>query len=164
MACHPAGTSGTSAATPHASYNYVLNENGQTVQYGSRPEDCLGDVLTGKAVQVIRSSAGAGQPFFLCVLPFNPHSASVAAPWHEGMFAEAELPRPPSFQRGRCERQAGLHPPAATPQLETDRLARVRVPKAHRNRSRRSTIWSRASSRRLPRPAARQHLRHLYLR
>jgi arylsulfatase A-like enzyme len=54
-------------------------------------------VLTGKAIQVIRSSAGAGQPFFLYVLPFNPHSPSVAAPRHDGMFADAELPRPPSF-------------------------------------------------------------------
>jgi N-acetylglucosamine-6-sulfatase len=81
----------------HASYNYVLNENGQTVQYGSGPEDYLGDVLTDKAVQVIRTSAHAEQPFFLYVLPFTPHSPSVAAPRHEGMFADAELPRPPSF-------------------------------------------------------------------
>lgn len=81
----------------HGSYDYVLNENGQTVQYGSRPEDYLGDVLTDKAVQVIRSSAGTSQPFFLYVLPFTPHSPSVAAPRHEGMFADAALPRPPSF-------------------------------------------------------------------
>ena len=81
----------------HASYSYVLNENGQTVQYGSGPEDYLGDVLTGKAVQLIRTSAGAEQPFFLYVLPFTPHSPSVAAARHDGMFAEAELPRPPSF-------------------------------------------------------------------
>jgi hypothetical protein len=81
----------------HASYKYVLNENGQAVQYGSEPEDYLSDVLTGKAVQVIRSSAGAGQPFFLYVLPFSPHRPSVAAPRHDGMFADAELPRPPSF-------------------------------------------------------------------
>jgi arylsulfatase A-like enzyme len=81
----------------HASYNYVLNENGYALQYGSGPEDYLGDVLTAKAVQVIRSAAGAGQRFFLYVLPFNPHSPSVAAPRHEGMFADTELPRPPSF-------------------------------------------------------------------
>jgi arylsulfatase A-like enzyme len=81
----------------HASYDYVLNENGRTVRYGSRPEDYLNDVLTGKAAEVIRTSAAAGQPFFIYVLPFNPHSPSVAAPRHYGMFADAELPRPPSF-------------------------------------------------------------------
>jgi N-acetylglucosamine-6-sulfatase len=81
----------------HASYEYVLNENGQAVQYGSGLEDYLGDVLTGKAVQLIRTSAHAEQPFFLYVLPLTPHSPSVAAPRHDGMFADAELPRPPSF-------------------------------------------------------------------
>jgi N-acetylglucosamine-6-sulfatase len=81
----------------HASYDYVLNENGRAVQYGSRPEDYLNDVLTGKATEVIRASAATGAPFFLYVLPFNPHSPSVAAPRHEGMFADAQLPRTPSF-------------------------------------------------------------------
>jgi N-acetylglucosamine-6-sulfatase len=81
----------------HESYDYLLNENGRMVQYGSGPEDYLGDVLTGKAVEVIRTSAGAAQPFFLYVLPYTPHSPSIAAPRHKGMFADAKLPRPPSF-------------------------------------------------------------------
>jgi len=81
----------------HASYDYILNENGRTVRYGSEPEDYLNDVLSRKATEVIRTSAAAEEPFFLYVLPFNPHSPSVAAPRHEGMFADAELPRPPSF-------------------------------------------------------------------
>jgi arylsulfatase A-like enzyme len=81
----------------HASYDYVLNENGRVVRYGNEPEDYLNDVLTAKATEVIRTSAAEGEPFFLYVLPYNPHSPSVAAPRHEGMFADAELPRPPSF-------------------------------------------------------------------
>lgn len=81
----------------HASYNYVLNENGQTVRYGTRPEDYLNDVLADKAIQVIREAVADDAPFFLYVLPYNPHSPSVAAPRHDGMFADAELPRPPSF-------------------------------------------------------------------
>jgi N-acetylglucosamine-6-sulfatase len=81
----------------HASYDYVLNENGQAVRYGSRPEDYLNDVLTGKATEVIQDAAAAGEPLFLYVLPFNPHSASVAAPRHDGMFSDAALPRTASF-------------------------------------------------------------------
>ncbi|MGH6917906.1 MAG: sulfatase-like hydrolase/transferase, partial [Geminicoccaceae bacterium] len=69
----------------HVSYNYLLNENGRTVAYGDGPEDYLNDVLTGKAVQAIRNARAAGQPFFVYVLPFTPHSPSVAAPRHEGM-------------------------------------------------------------------------------
>ena len=67
------------------------------VHYGSEPEDYLNDVLTRKAVAVIGRSAAAGQPFFLYVLPFTPHSPAVAAPRHKGLFGDAELPRPPSF-------------------------------------------------------------------
>ena len=81
----------------HASYGYALNENGKLVRYGSEPEDYLNDVLSRKATDVIRASAAAGEPLFLYVLPYNPHSPSVAAPRHEGMFADAELPRPASF-------------------------------------------------------------------
>lgn len=81
----------------HPSYNYTLNENGQVVTYGDRPEDYLNDVLTEKAVQVIRNASAAAEPFFLYVLPYTPHSPSVAAPRHEGMFAEAQLPRTPAF-------------------------------------------------------------------
>ena len=67
------------------------------VAYGDRPEDYLNDVLTDKAVEVIRNASAAGRPFFLYVLPYTPHSPSVAAPRHEGMFADAELPRTPAF-------------------------------------------------------------------
>ena len=81
----------------HPSYNYTLNENGRTVAYGSAPKDYLNDVLTDKAVQVIRRASAAGQPFFVYVLPYTPHSPSVAAPRHEGMFADAPLPRTPAF-------------------------------------------------------------------
>ncbi len=81
----------------HPSYDYVLNENGRAVAYGSEPEDYLNDVLSGKAVRTIQDAAAAGQPLFLYVLPFNPHSPSVAAPRHDGMFADAELPRTPAF-------------------------------------------------------------------
>jgi N-acetylglucosamine-6-sulfatase len=81
----------------HASYNYVLNENGRIVTYGDTPKDYLNDVLTDKTIGIIKSSAAAGQAFFAYVLPYTLHSPSVAAPRHEGMFADAELPRPPAF-------------------------------------------------------------------
>jgi arylsulfatase A-like enzyme len=81
----------------HPSYNYALNENGRLVTYGDRPDEYLNDVLTGKAVQIIRNASAAAEPFFVYVLPYTPHSPSVAAPRHDGMFADAELPLPPAF-------------------------------------------------------------------
>ena len=81
----------------HASYNYVLNENGRTVAYGDEPEDYLNDVLTRKAVETIGRFGAEDEPFFVYVLPYTPHSPPVAAPRHAGMFADAEVPRTPAF-------------------------------------------------------------------
>lgn len=81
----------------HPSYNYALNENGRMVAYGKGPEEYLNDVLTEKTVRVIRDASAAAQPFFVYVLPYTPHSPSVAAPRHEGMFVDAKLPRTPAF-------------------------------------------------------------------
>ena len=85
------------AGNAHRSYDYTLNENGRAVAYGNEPRDYLNDVLTDKAVQVIRHARSAGQPFFVYVLPYTPHSPSVAAPRHVDMFAHAALPRSPAF-------------------------------------------------------------------
>ncbi len=85
------------AGNAHRSYDYTLNENGRAVAYGNEPRDYLNDVLTDKAVQVIRKASSAGQPFFVYVLPYTPHSPSVAAPRHVDMFAHAALPRTPAF-------------------------------------------------------------------
>jgi len=78
-------------------YDYVLNENGKPVSYGSRPEDFLVDVIAHKAADLIRRSAADGTPFFVYVAPFTPHGPSTAAPRHEGLFEDAVLPRTPAF-------------------------------------------------------------------
>ncbi|MHB1096886.1 MAG: sulfatase family protein [Gemmatimonadaceae bacterium] len=78
-------------------YEYVLNENGKFVSYGSRPEDFLVDVIAHKAADLIRRSATDKTPFFVYVAPFTPHGPSTAAPRHEALFADAVLPRSPAF-------------------------------------------------------------------
>ena len=73
----------------------------------TQPEDYLNDVLTGKAVQVIRRRGrGRRSRSSSTSLPYTPHSPSVAAPRHEGMFADAPLPRHAGLRRGRRQRQA----------------------------------------------------------
>ena len=81
----------------HQGFNYTLNENGRIVAYGSAPEDYATDVLTLKAVDVIGRSTAAGQPFFLYVSTFTPHSPAAAAPRHLQLFSNIRLPRPPAF-------------------------------------------------------------------
>ena len=107
----------------HVSYNYTLNENGRMVAYGDRPEHYLNDVLTDKAVQVIRNASAAEQPFFVYVLPYTPHSPSVAAPRHEGMFTDAELPRTPAFAEADVSDKPEFI--RRIPQLDEEQISRL---------------------------------------
>ena len=85
------------------------------------PEDYLNDVLTGKAVETIGRFGAEDEPFFVYVLPYTPHSPSVAAPRHAGMFADAEVPRTPAFNEAdRSDKPAFIR--SLVP-LDADRIA-----------------------------------------
>ena len=87
--------------------NYKLNESGKIVAYGDAPEDYLTDVIAGKAADHIRRWSSEGEPFFLYVAPFNPHSPYNPAPRHKGMFKNAKLPRPPAFNEADVSDKPG---------------------------------------------------------
>lgn len=83
-------------------FNYRLNENGEVVAYGNNPEDYLTDVLAEKGADFIQRTAPTGQPFFMYLAPFAPHSAAgsntaTPAPRHEDAFPDVQAPRTPSF-------------------------------------------------------------------
>jgi len=84
----------------YSMYDYTLNQNGALVRYGSAPRDYQTDVYARKAVDFVERSAGE-EPFFLSVGTLAPHKDSGnpprPAPRHAGAFANAHLPRPPSF-------------------------------------------------------------------
>ncbi|MEQ8397769.1 sulfatase [Thalassobaculum sp.] len=84
-------------AAGHDYYNYVLNENGRHVSYGSKPDDYLTDVIARHTVSAIRRAAGTGKPFFFFVTPYAPHGPATAAPRHADLFADTPYPRPVSF-------------------------------------------------------------------
>jgi arylsulfatase A-like enzyme len=107
----------------HPSYDYTLNENGRTVAYGDEPEDYLNDVLTAKAVEVIENASASGRPFFVYVLPYTPHSPSAAAPRHEGMFANAKLPRTPAFDEADVSDKPAFI--RSIPPLDQEQIARL---------------------------------------
>src|SRR4051794_8772842 len=70
----PGWTEWDVAGNGYAGFNYILNQNGQNVRYGNRPQDYLTDVVGGRAVQLINGAADAGQPFALEVATFAPHA------------------------------------------------------------------------------------------
>ena len=80
-------------------YDYGISENGSMVFYGSREQDYLTDVLTAKATDSIRNSAGSSEPLFMYLAPNAPHSPYENAPRHEDLFTQVEAPKPPSFNK-----------------------------------------------------------------
>ena len=89
-------------------FDYKLNSNGKVVAYGDAPEDYLTDVIADKATAHIKQFAAEGKPFFLYVSPFSPHSPYHPAPRHKGMFKDAKLPRPASFDEADVSDKPGF--------------------------------------------------------
>ncbi|MCA9878268.1 MAG: sulfatase, partial [Thermomicrobiales bacterium] len=85
------------AATKGGYTGFELNENGTLTRYRKRDGDYQTDVLAQKARDFVSRAAQGEQPFFLYLAPRAPHGPATPAPRHAGMFAEAPLPRPPSF-------------------------------------------------------------------
>ena len=85
----PGWTNWAVGGNAYANYNYVLNENGAEVAYGSQRSDYLTDVLARKANDLIRSADEAGQVVRDRGLDLHP-----AQPVHAGAAACASLPRP----------------------------------------------------------------------
>jgi N-acetylglucosamine-6-sulfatase len=83
------------AGNGYPEFNYLLNENGSLVHYGSEPADYLTDVVSRIAVKFIFQSSG--KPFFIEVATFAPHAPYVPAPRDTDAFAELRAPRTPAF-------------------------------------------------------------------
>ncbi len=78
-------------------YNYELNQNGSLHHYGHRPQDYLTSVLARRGISFINRSARSGQPFFLELATFAPHSPYTPPPGEVKTFPGLRAPRPPSF-------------------------------------------------------------------
>jgi arylsulfatase A-like enzyme len=104
----------------NSNYNYTLNENGRIVAYGESADDYLTDVLARKSVRIIERAAAAGEPLFLQIATYAPHSPSTWAPRHDGLFEDVALPRPPSFDEPDVSDKPAIVrdlPPMTAPQI-----------------------------------------------
>lgn len=93
---------------PYSNFNYVMNENGKLVRYGSCTEDYLTDVVARKSVDFIKRAGAEGQPFFMHIALYVPHSPATPAPRHAQLFTDAQLPRPPSFNEADVSDKPGF--------------------------------------------------------
>jgi N-acetylglucosamine-6-sulfatase len=111
-------------------FDYVLNENRALQSYGDQPSDYLTDVLAGKAVDFIDSSAAQHRPFFLEVAPFAPHRPYTPAPRNRADFPGLKAPEEPSFNAlpANPPRWLAGHPPLTADQIaHIDRSYRKRA-------------------------------------
>jgi N-acetylglucosamine-6-sulfatase len=103
-----------------------LNENGTIINYD--PESYhLDDVLSERASDYVRRTAGADPPFFTTDRPFfmwlgtkAPHQPATPAPRYEDALRDVELPRPPSFnERDVSDKPAWIrdNPPLGPDQI-----------------------------------------------
>lgn len=83
----------------NAYYKYSMNDNGNILQFGNRPQDYLTDVMTSHAVQLINTWSGdPARPFFVYVNPAAPHVPATPAPRHaDVLFEDVIAPRTPNF-------------------------------------------------------------------
>jgi N-acetylglucosamine-6-sulfatase len=123
--------------TTYRFYNYTLNENGNTVNYGTGVANYQTDVYARKAVDLIARQAADPRPFFLSVAFLAPHSGAPRdpddpagqptpspAPRHRNVFRTQPLPTPASFNEADVSDK-----PAAIrnrPLLTTTRISRIR--------------------------------------
>ena len=109
--------------SPYAAYNYTLNDNGTLVKHAQKAEDYMTDVLSRKATDFVRGSAG--QPFFLFLATYAPHKPATVAKRHQSLFPGLRAPRTPSFNetdvRDKPPRMRNLKPlkPAQVAALDT---------------------------------------------
>ena len=93
-------------------FNYDINENGKSVHYGgpSVPgkDNYLTDVLSSLADGFVRQTVqdDPGQPFFLEVATFAPHSPFTPTPRYADLYPDLKYPETPAFDA------AAINPPS----------------------------------------------------
>ena len=102
--------------------DFELNEGGALVAYRERDHPYQTDMLSAKAVDFVSRTARSGDPFFLYIAPRAPHAPATPAPRHQGQFAAAPVPRPPSFDKPGVNKPSWVN---AEPPLDAKALAKV---------------------------------------
>ena len=109
-------------------YDYVMNQDGTLVRYGTEPEDYSTDVVQRQALRFIQEQQESRRPFFLLITPNNPHGdnknsdrtgehgISTPAPRHRNRCDDVGRHRPPSFnERDVSDKPAAIrHRPPLT--------------------------------------------------
>ncbi len=118
-------------------YNYWMSCNGSVARFGTRPDEYSTDVITKRATDFIKSSAGDKKPLLIVLAPQAPHGPATPAGRHTGEFKDAGAPdHLPSFNLGDVQNKPSWvrQKPLLTPddvrrlhRLQQDRLRSLRA-------------------------------------
>jgi arylsulfatase A-like enzyme len=75
----------------------MMNENGESVQYGNQPADYSTDVLKKLSIQFLDKNLNSDKPFFLYISTYAPHGPNNPAPRHTAEFEGVTYPHKESF-------------------------------------------------------------------
>lgn len=103
----------------YSGYSYTLNDNGELIRYGTKPQDFLNDVLNDKARSFISQTS---DPFFLYLSTYTPHKPFATAPRHLGTHIGTVAPRTPAYNSFGENEPAWL---AKFPQLTDWKLSQL---------------------------------------
>lgn len=78
-------------------FDYMMNENGEVVEYGDAAAEYSTDVIRDRSLEFINQSIDGNSPFFLLISVYAPHGPATPAPRHADLFADLEYPKGPSF-------------------------------------------------------------------
>ena len=123
--------SSSSKGNAYGEFNYTLNQNGQQVAYGSKPEDYGTDVYSRQTSAFIDQAHAAHQPFFAYLAVYAPHQPATPAPQDADAFPGLQAPRDGSYNEADVSdkpqfiRDLPLMGPKV--QANTDDLARKRA-------------------------------------
>lgn len=89
-------------------YNYKMSDNGKLVSFGNKPEDYSTDVLALQAYDFIGRHKNSGQPFFMYLAPFAPHSPRTPAQRHLNKFRNLKF-LPPPYEKDISDKPQWVH-------------------------------------------------------
>jgi arylsulfatase A-like enzyme len=123
--------SSSSKGDAYGEFNYTLNQNGQQVDYGDKPEDYGTDVYSRQTSAFIDQAHAAGKPFFAYLSVYAPHQPATPAPQDAQAFPGLQAPRDASYNEADVSDKPqfiqGLPLMRPAVQAKTDALARRRA-------------------------------------
>ncbi len=89
-------------------YDYLMNRNGQIIQYGGADQDYSTDVIKNLTINFINRNAVAHTPFFVVASVYAPHGPSIPATRHQNTFPNLIYPKKPSFNEFNIDDKPSL--------------------------------------------------------